>query len=236
MSPAIEAAEVRHETGGYGVYVPSGMAAGTRIALVHDFDGASLGELTVHGGVGWRYFAVRAELTGIAGTSEIWSDASLGNVMVDARLLLGDHVTHAIGLRGRFPMDPGSDVAWWGTVPTATVPLYSVSFAWEMAAERYVVHARTGLKFGSTAGLFGGNFGDILDVGLGVAWIQPIQGPFSFVGEVEVLATESPAHIRALGRLEPGAGFNVDLGLAVPLVEVIADPTLQVVLAAQKRW
>ncbi|MFN7145573.1 MAG: hypothetical protein ACK4YP_17490, partial [Myxococcota bacterium] len=53
----------RYETSGFRATTPVGdPAVTTRVAFVQDFDGPSIGELTVRGQAGWRHFGLAAEI------------------------------------------------------------------------------------------------------------------------------------------------------------------------------
>ena len=65
---------------------------------------------------------------------------------------------------------------------------------------------------------------------------KQLVGPLWGGGELELLLDESPIHLRALARLRPGAGVDLDLGLAMAPIAMSNDPTLQVVAAVRKRW
>lgn len=54
-------------------------------------------------------------------------------------------------------------------------------------------------------------------------------------GELEIILGESAVHLRALARQRPGAGVDLDIGLAMAPVEMSDDPTLQGVAAVRKR-
>ena len=69
-------------------------------------------------------------------------------------------------------MAPESGVAWWGTVPAATVPTSGIALAYEVARGPVVLHLHSGLHFRDTLGLF-----EELDLGLGVAPIAMSKDP-----------------------------------------------------------
>lgn len=229
-----EVADVRHDTSGFRVFLPAANDVGVRVALVHDFDGPSIGELTVHAGMGTRYFGAAVDLTGVAGTSELWSDAGWGNAVLNARWLVGGRVTNAIGLRGTAPLAPfeAGGVAYWGTLPSATIPTWGLALAYEAATEHVVFQVRTGFKSQPESM----NFADVFDGELGFVYTRPITASIGFVGEVELTLEDSPAHVRALARFQPGAGVDLDAGLAIAPIAMVQDPTLQVLLAARKHW
>ncbi|MES2642023.1 MAG: hypothetical protein V4850_21240 [Myxococcota bacterium] len=219
--------------------IPAGpVSVSTRVALVQDFDGATIGELTLRGRLAWRYFGLAVEVAGTAAASDVWSGAGLGNTFVDARGIFGGPVaTHALGLRGSIPTgirgDPHGAIAWWGTVPEATVPTSGVAIAYDGVTERFAWHAHAGLHvggwdFGYTNGLF--------DLGASFATVQPIALHWNVVIEVEALYSLSPLHLRALARHDFGHGWEVDAGLAVPVAVFFVDPTLQVLARVERRW
>ncbi|MFN7145672.1 MAG: hypothetical protein ACK4YP_17985, partial [Myxococcota bacterium] len=189
----------RFGTAAYRAHLPAdGPAVSSRLALVQDFDGPSIGELTVRVQQGWHSFAVAAEIAGTAGASSTWSSAGLGNLVLDARGLFGRGATHALGLRAVLPVGvrggPRGPVRWWGTVPDATVPTGGLAIAYELAAPRVVAHAHVGFKSGS------GDLGPVPDLSLAVATIQPVAPRWEVVAEMEALSGESPLHVRALAR------------------------------------
>src|SRR5687768_321137 len=51
----------------------------TRGAFVQDFDGATIGEVTLRGQVAWQSFSLAVETAATAGASPRWSSAGLGN-------------------------------------------------------------------------------------------------------------------------------------------------------------
>lgn len=213
-------------------------AASSRVALVQDLDGPFLGELTLRGHVAWQAFALSVEVAGTAGASEVWSSVGLGNTVLDARILFGRGSTHAIGLRGTFPtgdrLEPLGPVAWWGTVPQATVPTTGLALAYEGATRRWVWHVRAGLRtdpFWATAYTEG-----IFDVGALLATVQPVAERWEVVAEVEALTGPSPLHVRALARQDLGRGWTVDAGLAVPVVAFVVDPSVQAIGRLERRW
>lgn len=214
-----------------------GGAATTRVALVEDFDGPFIGEVTVRGQYAWRHFGVAVELAGTGGVSPLWASAGLGNLVLDARWIFGGRSTHALGLRGTFGVGargaPLENVAWWGTVPEATVPSTGVALAYEGAAGRWVWHARAGFRSYPYWGA--GYLTDSLDVGVLVGTVQPVAERWAVVAEGEVALSASPFHLRALARRDLGAGWTADVGLAVPLPAMLGDPTLQVIGRIDRR-
>lgn len=223
--------DVAVEPAGYRVFLPAGTGVGSRLAFVYDDDGPEFGEATVEATAQWRVLAVHVELAGIVGASELWRGAGLGNAVLDLRVVVGGTTRQAFGVRGTIPVAPESGVAWWGTVPAATVPTSGIVLAYELARGPVVLHVHTGLRFRDSLGAF-----EELDLGFGVAGEKQLLGPLWGVGEVELLLDESPAHLRALARLRPGAGVDFDLGLAMAPIAMANDATLQVVAAVRKRW
>ncbi|MES2640509.1 MAG: hypothetical protein V4850_13535 [Myxococcota bacterium] len=228
----------RHGTAAFRVSIPAGPpSVSTRLAFVQDFDGASIVELTLRGGYAWRSFGLAVEVAGTAGVSDQWAGAGLGNTVIDARGLFGGAVTHAMGLRTILPTgDRGGGhgpVGWWGTVPDATVPMTSVSMVYEGASPRFVWHVRIGLRWSP----WGFQSTDQrIDAGVGLGMLQPLTERWKLVLEGEVMNSESPIHVRGLGRLDLGHGWEADLGLAVPVVAFVRDPTLQVVGRVERSW
>lgn len=230
----------RFGTAGFRTSVPAAdAAASTRLAFVEDFDGAAIGELTLRGQYAWQSFGLSVEMAGTAGASDRWSGAGLGNTVFDARALVGRGATHAIGLRVVAPTG-GRDgahgnVAWWGTVPNATVPMWGFSVAYGGAIERWVWHVHTGLRISDvSSGL--GFAGDLLDAAASFATAQPIAARWELVGEIEAVFSPSPVHVRVLARHDFGHGWEVDAGLAVPAAVFFADPTLQILGRVERRW
>jgi hypothetical protein len=222
----------RNATVAFRTGIPAGPPTLTsRIAGVEDFDGPFIGELTLRAQGGWRWFGMGAELAGTAGASEIWSGAGVGNLVVDARFIFGGSVTSALGLRSTFAVGnrygPRGPVAWWGTVPWATIPAAGVALAWEGATPRWVWHAHVGFSLPLTPFVTG------YDLGASVATVQPIGGRFSIVAEAEAFLMPSPLHARVLVRRQLGEHWTVDAGLAVPVPVFFVDPTLQVIASVR---
>lgn len=202
-----------------------------RLAGVEDFGGATIGELTVHGTVAWKWLSVSAEIAGTAAASDIWSSAGVGNAVVDARFLFGTTWTNAIGLRATIPVGSATEVAWWGTVPEATVRTAGGALWWEGAIDRWVFTAHSGFR---SQAYFAYDYSrGIWDLGLGVATVQPLGGPWSLVAEVEGAWAPLAAYPR-VGVRWAAAPWSVDLGVAAPIPAMITDPTVQVWAAA--RW
>lgn len=227
----------RRTTAGFRSFMTAGTRAEVRYAYVLDTGGLSIGELTVRGQIGWPVVSVGVELAGTAAASDRWSGAALGNLVVDARLLFGRGSTHALGLRVTGGVgdrgDPYGPVAWWGTVPAATVPTTGVAIAWEGATDRWVWHAHTGLHVDSWWAV--ANVPELFDLGAIVATVQPLGGPFSVVAELEAQYSKSPFHARGLARWS-GGGWTADLGLAGPIPAMFTDPTLQVIGSVRRGW
>lgn len=215
-----------------------GADVGTRIVFVQDFDGPTIGELTLRGHVGWQSFGMAVEIAGTAGVSDRWSGAGLGNTVLDVRGLFGRGSTHAIGLRGTFATGtrggPAGPVSWWGSVPQAVVPTWSVALAYEGSTARWAWHLHVGMR--SDAWWAYSYTFEIWDLAASVATVQPIGAGWSLVAEAEVLASVSPFHVRALARRGLGHGFWVDAGLAVPVLGMIEDPSLQIIGKVERRW
>lgn len=228
----------RYGTTGFRLSVPAGgTAATTRLAFVQDFDGAAIGEVTLRGQAAWQHVGLAAELSGTAAASDRWTGAGLGNLLIDARYLVGRGATHAIGLRVVAPTGARDgahgDIAWWGTVPQATVPMWGVALAYSGATERWAWHTHTGFRAGGTTGIL---LGELLDVVASLATVQPVAPGWDVVAEVEVMVGPSPLHVRALARHDLGHGWEADLGLAVPVAVFFADPTLQIIGRVERRW
>lgn len=229
----------RRSTAAFRTVFPAGPpAATTRVALVQDLDGPFIGELTLRGQVASRRFSASVEIAGTAAASGAWSGAGLGNTVVDLRGLFGGQVTHALGLRAILPsgdrQGPRGAVGWWGTVPAATVPSYAFALAYEGATPRAAWHAHVGLRsdpFWAYA-----YFPTIFDLGASVATVQPFGPSWSAVGELELLASQTPIHVRGLARRALGPHASVDVGLALPLVAMLQDPSIQLIGAARASW
>lgn len=227
----------RFETRGFRVAMPAGgPAVSSRVAFVQDFGGASIGELTLRGQMGWRSVGLAVEVAGTAGASAQWTGAGLGNTLIDARQLFGRGSTHGVGLRGTLPSGdrdgPDGPVAWWGTVPDATLPTLGIALAYDGATSAVVWHAHAGIRSGRWW-LFGP---EMIDAGTSVATIQPIAERWALVVELELLATPSPLHLRALARRDLGAGWEVDAGFAFPVVAMFSNPNLQVLARVERRF
>ncbi|MDP2306585.1 MAG: hypothetical protein Q8P18_11235 [Pseudomonadota bacterium] len=236
-TPRERQAATRFETRAFRVAMPVGRpAVSSRIAFVQDFGGASIGELTLRGQVGWRSVGLAVEIAGTAGTSAQWTGAGLGNTVIDARLLFGRGSTHGFGLRGTLPTGdrdgPDGPVAWWGTVPEATLPTLGIALAYDGATGAVAWHAHAGIRSGRWW-LFGA---EMIDAGTSLATIQPFAERWAFVGELELLSTPSPLHVRALLRRDLGGGWEVDAGLAFPVVAMFSDPTLQILARVERRF
>lgn len=234
-NPRVRRPVSRFETSGFRAVTTVGAPrASTRVAFVQDFDGPSIGELTLRGQAGWRHFGLSVETVVTAGVSPRWAGAGFGNTVLDLRWILGRGSTHALGLRGTLAtgMRDGAHgaVAWWGTVPQATLPTNGVAVAYEGATERVVWHLHAGLRWGEYYRLGG----DMLDLGVLVATVQPITSAVSIVGEGELSAAQSPGHLRALARVGLGNSWTVDAGINLPIPAMISDPTLQVI--ARVEW
>lgn len=215
-------------TTGFRTLLPAGNTATARVALVVDPTGPFIFEGTTRLQAGFRWASIAAEVAGTAGASELWSGAGFGNVLLDARFLFGGKVTLAVGVRGTLPAAGWTQpVAWWGTVPQATVPTYGFALATEGAVERWVWHIHVG---GRTDAWWAYSYTfDIFDLDTSVATVQPIAGRWSLVAEAELLSNrQTPLHLRALARRDLGRGWTFDAGLALPLVAFLQDPTLQV--------
>ena len=225
----------RQGTAAFRTLMPAGgHAFGSRLALVKDLDGPTIGELTLRGQLAWRSFSVSVEVAGTAAGSELWTGVGLGNTVVDIRGILGRKVTHTLGIQlslatGYLQGTPEGAVAWWGTVGAATVPNNAIALAYEGATARWVWHIHAGPDFSSWDYTF-------VDAGTSVATVQPVAPGWSVVAEGELLYDPSPLHLRGLVRRELGAGWSADLGLALPIVEFVAEPSLQVLGQVQRHW
>lgn len=225
---------------GFRTQIPSGPeSVSSRLAWVTDFDGATIGELTLRGQAAWNWFGLSAEVAMAAGASDRWGAAGLGNTRIDAALLVGPkRATHAIGLQLTVPTGdwPRSDgpLTFWGTVPDATTPTTAVSLAWTGATAQVGWHLHAGLRGSSFWGL--GATAQLIDVAASLATVRPVAPRWFFVGEVELTNSQSWLHLRALARHELKPGWNVDAGVAVPLPAMLVDPTLQVVGQLQRSF
>jgi hypothetical protein len=219
----------RLQTTAFRTSLPAGMAASNRIALVEDPGGPLIAETTLHVQAGFRWASLATEVVGVAGASDIWSSAGMGNVQLDARFLFGAKVTLAVGVRGTICPFQGPDpIAYWGTVPHATIPTNGFAFAMEGAVQRWVWHLHTGLRGSAWWGE--GYTADMFDLATSVATVQPIGPWWSVVAEAELLSNpQTPLHFRGLMRRDLGRGWNVDVGLALPVVAFIHEPTIQVI-------
>ncbi len=229
----------RFDTTAFRAYLASdGGGVGTRIALVQDFDGPTIGEITLRGHYAWYSFSLAVETAATAGASPLWSGAGFGNTVIDVRGVFGRGSTHAIGLRGTFATGdrrgPLGPIAWWGTVPLATVPSNGLALAYDGAAPRWVWHVHAGLHFDpfyAYAYVLG-----VFDVNVLIATVQPVAERWDLVFELEGTIAPSPIHVRGLARRDLGDGWTADVGLAVPLTGMILDPSLQVLGQIDRRW
>ena len=185
----------RFETSGFRAFAPVGTArASTRVAFVQDFDGLSIGELTLRGQAGWRHFGLSIETVVTGGVSPRWVGHGLGNTVLDVRWILGRGITHALGLRGTLATGTRDGargaVAWWGTVPQATRPTNGLALAYEGATARVVWHLHAGLRWGED---YPDLSGQMVDLGAMVATVQPISSVVSVIGEAELNSAPSPA-------------------------------------------
>ena len=193
---------------------------------------------TLHGQLAWRWFSVAAELAATAGASDRWSSAGLGNTVLDVRFVFGRVPTQAIGIRATLPSGSRygarGPVAWWGTVPSATVPTFGFAIAWEGATERWTWHVHVGQET-DTWWAFA-YFWNTWDLDAIVATVQPFAPGWSVVAEVEALDAPDPVHLRGLARRDLGAGWTVDAGLALPLPSLFTDPSLQLLGQVRGAW
>ncbi|MFN7145674.1 MAG: hypothetical protein ACK4YP_17995, partial [Myxococcota bacterium] len=109
---------------------------------------------------------------------------------------------------------------------------WGVAIAYEGATERFVWHVHAGLRWG-TWWFFGG---EMIDAAASLATIQPVAERWAVVAEAELVSTESPLHVRALARHTFAEAWTVDAGLAIPVVPMLTDPTLQVIGRLERRW
>lgn len=246
LRPRITGKAERLDTTAFRTFTPAGAAeAGarkalvtsvtSRIALVEDFDGPFIGELTLRGQLAWHSFGLGVEVAGTAGASTIWSGAGIGNTILDFRGFFGRGSTHALGIRGTLPTGdwhtPAGTVGWWGTVPRAIVPTLGAALAYEGALPRWVWHVHVGFDW---RGYFTDYTG--LDADVSIATIQPFALRWFIVGEVELLNGPSPLHVRALVRHEFQSAWTADVGVAAPVIAMIVDPTLQVLVSVRRTW
>lgn len=213
---------------GFRAQVPAGPpAVGTRIALVQDFNGAFVGELTLRGQSSWRWFGMAAEVVGAAAGSELWSGAGLGNTKIDLAFLFGPpRATHALGLQITAP-PMVAPVTFWGTVSDATIFTAGLALAWNGTRGRFGWHIHAGLR---SQQYFAYDYSEyVKDIAASLATVQPVAAGWFIVGEVEALNSPSPFHARALARHDFGGGWTVDAGFATPFPAVLVDPTLQII-------
>ncbi len=225
---------------GYRLQLPAGPASVSfRLALVESFDGVFIGEVTLRGQKSWAWFGLAAEVSGVAGASDIWSAAGLGNTRIDLAALFGPaRATHALGLQVTLASGdwrrPDGAVSFWGTVRRATVPTNGVAIAWSATTGRFAWHLHAGLR---GDGFYTYDFsGGVFDLAASAATVQPLGAGWSAVGELEVLTDPSPLHLRALVRRDLGQGWTADLGLAVPFPGMIVDPSVQVLGQVYRRF
>jgi hypothetical protein len=186
--------------------------------------------MTVRAQAASRSFGAAVEIAGVAGVSDVWRGAGLGNVVVDVRGIWGDSGTFTLGLRGTLPAgDRGGAhgaVGYWGSVPAATVPMWGLSLVTGGAAGRWVwdLHAGVHLdRFRLVAYADG-----ILDLGFSLATVRPLGRGWDGIVEAELIVGQSPIHLRALVRRRVGPG-SFDIGLALPVLAMFLDPTLQII-------
>lgn len=229
------APEQRLDTTAYRVGLGAGgHRAAVRLAGVADPTGPEIGEITIRGQLAWRHFGMALEASAGAAASELWSDAGVGNVSLEVHWVFGGRSTHTLGLRGQLDLadrrdDPRGPIAWWGTVPVAMVPQRALTLAYAGSVAAWV------WKF--EVGLGDGQLGWALpSVVAGLATVQPTGGGWSVVGELEARLEPSPLHARVLMRKALNPCLGLDVGVAIPLVGMVEDPTLQVVAQLQGRW
>lgn len=203
-----------------------------RTALVFDTDAELIAEGTVRAQAAWPAFGVATEMTVVGGASPHWSSAGLGNLIVDARAIWGRRVTQTFGLRGSLAVgNRAVPVNYWGSVPEATVPMWGVSIATSGALERTLWDVHIGFR--TNWQRYPGYAEGIFDVGGSVTSSLPLPRGWDLVGEFEAILGPSPVHLRALVR-HPVGPLLLDVGLALPVVAIIEDPSLQ--LVASGRW
>lgn len=200
-----------------------------RLAGVVDPIGTNFGEATLRVQGGWTWFALAAELPAAAGVAEGWSDAGLGNLKVNAEVVFGPaDSTHTLGLQGVLSLGRvggGHPVSFWGTVPEATLPASGAAVVYAGTAAGVAWRLQTGLRSRTLASssLYS------LDVDAMVGFVRPLGLGWSVVGEAEGMYAPVPFYLRGLARLEPGAGWRADLGVALPFPTLLQAPSLQVI-------
>lgn len=209
-------------------------AVQSRLALVKDLDGAFFAEETLRSQLAWRRLGFSAELVATGGVSEVWSGAGLGNARVAFDIRFGRRDTHAIGLVGTLPVGgwtrgSSPDVAWWGTVPRATITTGGFSLFYAGSSGNWVWHIRFGVDPNFS-------YAGRLDLAAGVAWVQPIAPKWSIVSEAELFFWPDPLQLRVLARHEFDQHWTLDVGMAAPIPAIFRDPTIQVLTQFQHVW
>lgn len=166
--------------------------------------------------------------------SELWSDAGVGNVSLEIHWVFGGRSTHTVGLRGQLELadrwdDPPGPITWWGPVPVAMVPQRAMTLAYAGSVAAWVWMFEVGLGDGPLVWA-------LPSVVAGLATVQPTGGGWSVVGELEARLEPSPVHARVLMRKALNPRLGLDVGVAIPVVGMVEDPTLQVVAQLQGRW
>jgi hypothetical protein len=224
---------------GFRVRIPGDRTAlSTRLALVQDLDGAFIVEDTLVGEWGWRRLGLAAELAWTGGLSDVWASSGLGNLVVDGGLRFGRRHQHVLGVSLTLPVgdwvDPDEQiVAWWGTVPRATVPGYALALSYAGHSARWTWRFRLGVEAFSG---FGWGYLLPLDASAAIATVQPLGNGWSVVGEAELFVWPDPLQLRALARHPLGQHWELDAGLAAPVPAIVEDPSIQLLGRLQRRW
>ncbi|MFZ5479475.1 MAG: hypothetical protein ACOZNI_22105 [Myxococcota bacterium] len=134
---------------------------------------------------------------------------------------------HAAGIELGVPVAPRSLRAYaWGSIARETVPAFDVMLAWEGAFfpdHPLVVRLAAGWEGGDV-------YGPQPRFEAALAQVVPVAGRFSLVGEAEALVDDTPVSARVLGRLDPSSRLSFDLGVQLPIVELVEEgPLVEVV-------
>jgi len=195
-------------------------------------DGPAIYEATLRAAVGVGGARVSASLPAVAASSLGSSDVGAGLLQVGLGWDVGRPSRPlVVGVELRGPATPRT--AWvssWGSHAAATVPALGASvvarstnnptapWTWTVAAGL----VRSPYLFDGEVAVF---------ASAGLAQVVPIAGPLGLVLEAEVLRDPTPAHARALARIDLGAPTRIalDVGAQVPLRPgpVTAHPVAQ---------
>ncbi len=192
-----------------------------RVVWVPASEGApAIYEATLRAAVGVGGARLSASMPAVAATSVGWSDVGAGLLQVGVGWDIGRAgrpLVVGVDLRG--PATPRS--AWvssWGSHAAATVPALGASvvacstqnpsapWTWTVAAGL----VRSPYLFDGEVAVF---------ASAGLAQVVPVAGPLGLVLEAEVVRDPTPAHARALARIDLGAPTRLalDVGAQVPL-------------------